>query len=394
MKRRRFLGTVGAGLTIAAAGCTSQGDSPGSNGGGDGGDGGGGDTSTQTSTSTQSSGGSGDPNSALRNPDLPLNDSDLQRGAPKDAIPAITDPVFGSDWSGVEPNLSDEERVIGVEREGKARAYPFAIMNWHEVVNDDFAGPLLVTYCPLCGSGVTAERKVNGQETTFGVSGLLWMSDLVMYDGLTESLWSQVLGKAVQGPKTGTSLSLLPSTITTWTEWREEHPDTQVLLPPPESNTVQGEVNRNYDRNPYVGYEDSERIGISRGSESPGPLHPKAQVIGVTSGGTARAYPFEAVKEAGGVVNDTVGDRPVVVATTPSETLVAYVRRVDGETLEFSLDGDVLKAGGSRWKLISGKALDGPHEGKQLERANDRSQMFWFAWVDFFPDTEIFGQDG
>jgi len=396
MKRRRFLGTVGAGLTIAAAGCTSQ--APSSDGGDGDGDGGGdgsgeGSTSTQPST-TQPSGGSDDPNSALRDPDLPLDESALDRGAPKDAIPAITDPAFGSDWSDFDASLDDSSQIIGVEMDGEARAYPFAILNWHEVVNDDFNGPLLVTYCPLCGSGVTAERKVKGEETTFGVSGLLWMSDLVMYDELTESLWSQVLGKAVQGPQTGSSLSLLPSTITTWNEWRDEHPDTRVLLPPPESDTVQGEVNRNYDRNPYAGYDESRQIGVGGGGNADDRLHPKAPVIGVTNGGTARAYPFEAVKQAGGVVNDTVEGLPVAVATTENETLVAYVRRVDGETLEFSRDGDVLRAGGSRWKLVSGEALDGPFEGTRLQRANDRSQMFWFAWADFFPETEVFGQGG
>jgi len=396
MKRRRFLGTVGAGLTIAAAGCTSQ--APSSDGGDGDGDGGGdgsgeGSTSTQPST-TQPSGGSDDPNSALRDPDLPLDESALDRGAPKDAIPAITDPAFGSDWSDFDASLDDSSQIIGVEMDGEARAYPFAILNWHEVVNDDFNGPLLVTYCPLCGSGVTAERKVKGEETTFGVSGLLWMSDLVMYDELTESLWSQVLGKAVQGPQTGSSLSLLPSTITTWNEWRDEHPDTRVLLPPPESDTVQGEVNRNYDRNPYAGYDESRQIGVGGGGNADDRLHPKTPVIGVTNGGTARAYPFEAVKQAGGVVNDTVEGLPVAVATTENETLVAYVRRVDGETLEFSRDGDVLRAGGSRWKLVSGEALDGPFEGTRLQRANDRSQMFWFAWADFFPETEVFGQGG
>jgi hypothetical protein len=392
MKRRRLLGTVGAGLTMAAAGCASQTtDSGGDGGDSDSDDSGGDATSTRTSTA-RSSDESGDPNSALRDPDLPLDDSDLSRGAPKDAIPAITDPVFGSDWSGFDASLDDSSQVIGIERDGEARAYPFGIMNWHEIVNDEFNGPVLVTYCPLCGSGVTAERTVRGEETSFGVSGLLWMSDLVMYDTLTESLWSQVLGKAVQGPETGTSLSLLPSTITTWNEWQSDHPDTQVLLPPPESDTVQGEVDRNYDRNPYSGYDESRQIGIGGGGDADDRLHPKAPVIGVTNGGTARAYSFGAVQEAGGVVNDTVEGLPVAVATTDNETLVAYVRRVDGETLEFSRDGDVLRAGDSRWRLVSGEALDGPLEGTRLQRANDRSQMFWFAWADFFPDTEVFGR--
>jgi hypothetical protein len=379
MKRRRFLGALGAGLTIGLAGCTGNGtDLSGPNST---------DPAPTATVSTESSRAA-----SLADPDLPLSDSDLRRGAAKDAIPAITDPAFASDWSGVEASLVDENRVIGVAVEGKARAYPLSVLNWHEVVNDNFAGPLLVTYCPLCGSGVTAERRVDGQETVFGVSGLLWMSDLVMYDALTESLWSQVLGKAVKGPKTGTSMSLRPSTLTTWGDWRAEYPDTQVLLPPPASDTVKGEVSRNYNRDPYVGYEDSRRIGIGGGSAD-GRLHPKTSVIGVATDEVARAYPLETVQERGGVVNDTVGGLPVVVAVTQGGSLVAYERTVDGTTLTFDRDGDALVAGGSRWGIVSGQARDGPYEGTFLTAANDRSPMFWFAWADFYPGTEIFGQN-
>ena len=377
MNRRRFLGTLGAGAVIGLAGCSNTVDTAGPTGS---------DPAPTATVSTDSTRAA-----SLADPDLPLSDAELQRGAAKDAIPAITDPVFGEDWSGVDASLTDDSRVIGVAVEGTARAYPLAVLNWHEIVNDTFAGPLLVTYCPLCGSGVTAERRVDGEETVFGVSGLLWMSDLVMYDALTESLWSQVLAKAVQGPKTGTSLALRPSTLTTWAEWREEFPDTEVLLPPPESKTVKGEVSRNYDVNPYVGYDQSRRIGISDGPVD-GRLHPKASVVGIATDEVARAYPLETVQQRGGVVNDTVGNRPVVVAATADGSLVAYERPVDGTTLSFERDGDALVGGGSRWGIVSGQARDGPYRGRFLTPANDRSPMFWFAWADFYPDSEIFGQ--
>jgi hypothetical protein len=175
--------------------------------------------------------------------------------------------------------------------------------------------------------------------------------------------------------------------MTTWGEWRREHPDTQVLLPPPSSGTVAGEVSRNYDRDPYAGYDENQQIGISGGPVD-GRLHPKAQVVGVATDEVARAYPLDAVSEAG-VVNDTVGDLPVVVAATDDGTLVAYVRRVDGEAVTFQRDGDALVGAGSRWDLLSGEARDGAHEGVSLRRANSRSPMFWFAWADFFPESEI-----
>jgi hypothetical protein len=398
MHRRRFIGTVSTGIVLGVAGCVG-GDS-------------GGDSEDGTTEGTELRSGTAraaptpqtpaDPapnasvatrsaqTGSLRDVDLPLPKSAFNRGAPEDAIPAITSPVFGADWSGVDATLGDDDRVIGVAVDGNARAYPLPILNWHEVVNDDFGGPLLVTFCPLCGSGVTAERRVDGQETVFGVSGLLWQNDLVMDDELTGSVWSQVLGTAVRGPQTGESLTLRPSTITTWSEWHTAHPETGVLLPPPESGTIVDARPRNYDSNPYSGYENNRQVGV-RGREGYDRLHPKTQVIGIATDDAARAYPLTAVEDAGGIVTDTVGDRPVVVAIA-DESLVAYDRRVDGQTLEFDRNGDVLTAGGSRWNPVSGRAMSGPHEGTTLARANDRSQMFWFAWLDFFPETDLYGQ--
>jgi hypothetical protein len=359
------------------------------------------DTPTDTPPPTESA-----TQAAAEDDKYPVPESELKRGALKDAIPAIVDPVFADDWSGlevqvnsqmggsdtIEPRLGDADEVIGVVREGEARAYPLRVLNWHEVVNDSFGGPLLVTYCPLCRTGVTAVRTVEGQETTFGVSGLLWKSNLVMYDELTDSRWSQVAATAIRGEQAGTRLELLPSTITSWNEWRETHPDTQVLVPPPESSTVRGDDNvRNYNRNPYLGYADADAVGLGR-QDYDDRLHPKTRVVGVADSGAARAYPRDAVEEAE-LVNDRVGDLPVVVTTDPSRSLVAYSRVVDGEPLEFApADTATMTGGGSTWRRSTGTATDGPHEGTTLERANDRSPMFWFSWADVFPDTDIYGQ--
>ena len=393
MRRRVYLASLTA--TVATlAGCQGA-----RSGNGEGTDTGTPDGSATDTTATRPAGGFD--GSAADGADLPVPDSALERGAPRDAIPAITDPVFGADWSDVTERsqsydrslpeglaLSDDDQVIGVERDGRARAYPLRVLNWHEVVNDEFGGPLLVTYCPLCGSAVTAERRVDGEETTFGVSGLLYRADLVMYDEATGSLWSQILAQAIQGPRTGDRLSLTPSSFTTWGDWREAHPDTEVLLPPPISNTVAGRVRRRYAVNPYAAYDDNRQIGIGD-SEDGGRLHPKTTVIGVSDGDASRAYPLPAVRAAG-VVNDTVGDLPIVV-TADDGRLYAYVRRVEGTTLTFERDGDALVAGDSRWSVATATASGGPYEGTTLDRANDRSPMFWFAWRDFNPGTEVYG---
>lgn len=384
MHRRRFLGTVGSTVLLGSAGCLAEGD-----GGKSGGATGEADDTLPTATANSDTAGTVNA-SALGTGDLPLPDSELVRAAGKDEIPAIVDPAFGADWSAVTATLGERDSVIGVSIDGRARAYPLSILNWHEAVNDSFGGPLLVTYCPLCGSGVTAARRVNGRETTFGVSGYLWQRDLVLYDDLTESLWSQILGRAVRGSRTGERLSLRPSTMTTWGEWRDSYPETEVLLPPPESETVTGRGRRNYNTNPYSDYEDTQppdfSVGEGYGDDE---LPPRALVLGVATDEAATAYSFRVVREAGDVINDRVGDLPVVVAST-HDSIVAYDRRAGGEAVDFGRDGDALVGGGSRWGVVSGRAREGPHAGIELDRANDRNPMFWFAWQDFFPGTDIY----
>jgi hypothetical protein len=385
LHRRTYLAALAGASAAGLAGCSSQQDGAGTTPADDATDAGG---STGTDGSPGTGGAGGTP---PRDVDLPVPKSELNRGAPKNAIPAITEPAYAADWSSVDPSLADDWTVVGVRRDGRARAYPLAILNWHEIVNDSFDGPLLVTYCPLCGSAVTAERRVNGSETTFGVSGYLWNSDLVMYDEATGSLWSQILATAIRGPETGDELVLTPSTMTTWSEWRADHPDTEVLLPPPKSGTIVRASPRSYERNPYAGYDENSRIGIGYNDIDDDRMHPKTTVLGVTSAGVSRAYPLPRIEEEG-VVQDTVGDLPVVVTTTPAGSLVAYDRRVGGETLSFqAAGGEHLRADGSRWKRTTGVAVEGPNEGTELARANDRSPMFWFAWVDFHEDTEIYG---
>lgn len=384
MDRRRLLRWL-TGVAAGLAGCT-----------------GGGLPTDPTETATPS------PTPAVgsvANVDLPIPEDQFVRSVPRDGIPAITEPAFAEDWSGleleakgmfgnektIEPRLADDDRIIGVERGGTARAYPLRLLNWHELVNDDLGGPLLVSYCPLCRSGITAVRQVRGEPTVFGATGLLWRSNLVMYDRLTDSRWAQVAATAVRGPMTGHTLELVPSTITTLGAWREDHPGSPVLLPPPASNTVVGrDATRDYTRNPYEGYNNTGQV---RGGSTfdDDRLHPKTVVIGVTGDGAAKAYPLPAIQEAD-VVNDTVGGRPVVVAAAPGDTLVAYERTVGGAARTFEAAGDRhLRADGSRWRRSTGRAVDGPHEGTALPPANQFPPLFWFSWLDFHPDTALYG---
>ncbi|PSQ48060.1 hypothetical protein BRD19_07930 [Halobacteriales archaeon SW_7_65_23] len=186
-----------------------------------------------------------------------------------DGIRALVEPAFGSprefpeDPDGYQP-LADEQTVIGIEAAGEARAYPLTILNVHEIVNDALGGPMIVTYCPICRSGMVADRWVDGEVATFDVSGLLWRApginaaasekddrvfsdreegvgnngNLVMYDSVTGSYWSQMLAQAICGPMAEERLSVRSASTATWREWRADHPDTVVLLPPPASTIV------------------------------------------------------------------------------------------------------------------------------------------------------------
>lgn len=327
---------------------------------------------------------------------LPVSKDNLRAAANRDGIPAITDPAFAPDWSAVsierdgdtyEPRLRRQELVIGVERSGAARAYPLKVLTWHEVVNDQFGVPMLVTYCPLCRSGLVARREVAGEETIFGVSGYLYHENLVLYDRLTESLWSQIKAQAIHGPRTGEELAVMPSQVTTWKAWRESHPDTRVLLPSPLSDTVVGEVHPPYGIKLYERQaETAEAFGFD--GPNAGMLPDRMLVLGIAHDGSARAYPFPDVNTAG-VINDRVGDLPVVITLADGE-LVAYVRQIDGQTLEFV--ASPFQGGGSRFDPVTGRALDGPFDGRRLEQVPGARTMFWFAWKAFHPDTDVFRQ--
>ncbi len=384
MDRRRFLSRAVTAATLGLAGCAGQ---PTQSTGPR--------TESTTPPTTHSSPTQGQPPSSGQ-VDLPVPESELEFGGPPDGITPIIDPAFASDWSEFSDQaesgdtaLSDAVQVIGVERDGAARAYPLSVLSLHEIVNDTFEDPLLVTYCPLCASGVVAERRVAGGETLFGNSGYTWQNDLVMYDFATESLWSQLMATAIRGPQTGDSLTLVPSSITTWGEWQRVHPDTAVLLPPPASKVKEPpegdgiyDVSYYISRRPYRGREHPDRE-----------VSQYTLVLGIASETAVTAYPYPIVNDAD-VINDTVGSRPVVVATAPGETMVGYDRRVDGTVLQFFPESDRLfRAGGSTWERTTGRARDGPHAGTTLDRAATEPPMFLRGWRDFHPDTTIYGSD-
>ncbi|HSR72833.1 MAG TPA: DUF3179 domain-containing protein, partial [Kiloniellales bacterium] len=185
-------------------------------------------------------------------------------------------------------DLAPSEPVIGLAVEGDARGYPLRILTWHEIVNDTVGGrPVAVTYCPLCNSAVVFDRRVDGEATTFGTTGKLRHSDLVMYDRATESWWQQFLGEAIVGQRTGERLAILPARLESWANFKDRFPDGKVLVP----NNPNA---RRYGNNPYVGYDGSARPFLYRG-DYPEDIAPLARVVAVGD----QAWSLALLREAG-----------------------------------------------------------------------------------------------
>lgn len=271
----------------------------------------------------------------------------LSGGPPKDGIPAIDKPVFLKANKAKE--VRDSARVLGITRNGVSKAYPISIMNYHEIVNDRFVDEAIaVTYCPLCGSGVAFKTEVTGYQLQFGVSGLLYNSDVLLYDRRTNSLWSQLLSKAITGPLKGNELTRIPIELTTWADWRAQNPDTLVL-------SQDTGYRRDYKDNPYAGYDEHEGVNFPVSFRAQG-YHPKEQVLGIQINNQAKAYPF------------------VELAKAAKQNVAEIQDEVAGQLITVRFDTTHRAA----------KAYDA--EGKQIAGTT----LYWFAWFTFNPKTAVF----
>lgn len=267
--------------------------------------------------------------------------ADLQQGCPaRDCIPSIDAPKY---ITAQEAQLADSDIVVTLSYAGEYRAYPTRILDHHEIVNDTIAGtPLAITWCPLCGSAVGIHRQVGDQVTEFGVSGVLYNSDLVLYDRATETLWDQIEAKGIVGPMTGEQLRLIPVSMTQWARWRQAHPDTLVL------STDTG-FEEDYSADHYAEYRDSTRLYMPV-INSDNRIHPKTAVYG-----------FEL--ESGSIAFDAA----------LLEKNMSYSHEMDGETWELRADDD------------GAVTLRGPDQ----ESVYSPIPLFWFAWYTFHPQTGL-----
>ena len=321
--------------------------------------------------------------------------SEIFTGNPvPDAIPAIDNPIFES-VEDADKWLGEDWPVMFFEIDDDMRAYPLAILIWHEIVNDVVDGePVAITFCPLCNATIAFRRTLDdGLVLDFGTSGNLRDSDLVMYDRQTFSWWQQFTGEAIVGDLTGTELDFLPSQIIAWSEFKASHPEGKVLS----RNT--GAI-RDYGANPYAGYDSINSSPFFPVEGEDDRLLPMERVVAVEIGDTTIAYPFNRLA-AEKVVNDEVAGRAIIVFWEEGTISTfgnngpdvgstgVFSRDVDGQTLTFvaTKEGFEDQETGTRWNLL-GSAIAGAMEGTQLERVVS-GEHFWFSWAAFKPETEV-----
>ncbi|MEX0771237.1 MAG: DUF3179 domain-containing protein [Balneolaceae bacterium] len=315
----------------------------------------------------------------------------IDGGPGKDGIPSIDQPDFAPAG---EIDYVEEQRLISAVNVGEShKAYPHQVLDWHEIVNDQIEDlSVAMTYCPLTGTGVAWDR----QNVEFGVSGLLFRGNLVPYDRQTQSRYSQMQIRGVNGPMAGTQMEALPVLQTTWETWKSMYPDSKVLTT---RNT-----GRQYNYKSYAygeGYleEDSATNFPVRHKDDRLPRKKRVHGIianrNIDENADVRTYVIDRFAPGIQVIEDRISNQEfVVVGSRDKNFAMSYLREFrDGTLLQFEAVQDALPVvmkdqEGNRWDVF-GYAVEGPRKGSRLNPTQSYTG-YWFAWVDFFPGLEIF----
>jgi hypothetical protein len=278
----------------------------------------------------------------LSNSLIPI-DKILSGGPDRDGIPSIDHPKFLKPPERI--ILQSGDRILGITYQGISKAYPIKILNHHEIVNDQFADePVVITYCPLCGSGIAYSAKLAGKTLHFGVSGLLYNSDVLLFDRETESLWSQLMNKAISGAMRGKRLLPLAITHTTWEDWHNRFPNTLGL-------SKDTGYYRDYTKNPYKNYHLDKKIWFPIEQQSMR-YHPKEMVLGIEIDGYFKAYAFSELAKAKSEIKDQLAGKYYSVHYNP-------------------------------WHQTASVT---DNNGNEIPTV----MTFWFAWYGFHPETLIY----
>ncbi|WP_397363734.1 DUF3179 domain-containing protein [Olleya sp. R77988] len=315
---------------------------------------------------------------------VPLGE--IRDGGPgKDGIPSIDTPIFVDANSSDANYLDDDDLVIGIVKGSQIKAYPHIVMDWHEVVNDNFDGfPVTISYCPLTGTAFGWNGIINGQITTFGVSGLLYNTNLILYDRNSDSNWSQLRLQCINGSQ----ISSIPETEsvieTTWGVWKNMFPSTKVL-------SLFTGFNRDYGTYPYGDYITNNDFLLFNVNPTNNTLPSKERVFALIDNNLSKAYRFENFNN-GKVVNETfngnqyliVGNNNIINAFKLSgSTLGLSFQYNYSNSEEFFIDNE-----GNKWNIF-GKAIQGPRVGQKLTPSKS-VVSYWFAIASFYPNPEIY----
>lgn len=278
---------------------------------------------------------------------VPL-DQILGGGPAKDGIPSIDTPQFVS-VSEADELLNDEGIGVAFSANGIDRFYPNQITVWHEIVNDNVGGQdALISYCPLCGTGIVFEPILDGEAVEFGTSGKLWNSNLVMYDRKTDSYWSQVLGEAIVGELTGLKLKKLPYDNMRWKDWKTQYPNGEVLS----SETGHS---RDYTRSPYGDYETNTSVYFPV-DHTDDRYHEKEVTFGIEIDGLYKAYPLSELQDEARQFRDIFAGVELMISFDETNNTVD-IRRTDNAE-----------------EIVP-------------------SYGFWFSWISVHPESEVYVTD-
>jgi hypothetical protein len=306
-------------------------------------------------------------------------------GPGKDGIPSIQNPQFES--AATITTVDDGDLVIVVRDGDQVKAYPHDIMDYHEIVNDGpDSDPFTMSYCPLTGSAVVWQGTVAHADSSYGVSGLLYNSNLLLYDRETDSIWSQILQLAVFGDRSGEKARSIQALETSFGTLKAMYPEAQVMT----RNTGH---TRDYDRYPYGNYKESPSFLFSVERQD-NRMGAKARVIGIHDDDSSKVYQLALFDLSTKTINDQFNSQAIIVVGNSVLNYAAIYSRVlsDGSVLSFEPIQDDLPnvmsdTEGNVWDIF-GTAVSGPRAGAQLSSVNSYTAM-WFAWAAHFETVEI-----
>lgn len=311
----------------------------------------------------------------------------LDGGPGKDGIPALVNPTF---VTASQANfLNDADLVLVFKNGNDVRAYPHIILDWHEIVNDNIGDiSMAVTFCPLTGTGIGWGRMVNNTETTFGVSGLLYNTNLIPFDRLTDSNWSQILNESVNGELNGQKADLYQLLETNWATARQIYPDIEVV------STSTG-FSRTYGTSPYGDYNTNNNLFFFPVEKDPR-LPSKEKVLAILDDSDAKVYRFSDFSDENIILDSFKGNDYLIVGNT--DFMFAYLLTADLNNLEFTYtfngigntdDTILVDNEGTSWNIF-GEAISGPRQGQNISVSSAMMGQ-WFS-IPAFYNTEIYGQ--